>query len=139
MPASHLRPQLARDGIFNLRDLGGSPVDDGRVLRRGMLVRADALQRSSGSTVRALHVHGIRRVLDLRDDSERDLSGAFTVVDDLDQLIAGTEAGTRYCLVWISLDPTYGHLVTLDELGDLVTLRPLASGTHVDVYEVTAR
>lgn len=61
------------------------------------------------------------------------------VVDDLDQLIAGTEAGTRYCLVWISLDPTYGHLVTLDELGDLVTLRPLASGTHVDVYEVTAR
>ena len=58
---------------------------------------------------------------------------------DLDQLIAGTEAGTRYCLVWISLDPTYGHLVTLDELGDLVTLRPLASGTHVDVYEVTAR
>lgn len=97
MPASHLRPGLARDGIFNLRDLGGTPAADETVVAERLLVRADALHRSSAATVQALHDHGIRRVLDLRDDSERDLSGAFTVVDDLDIEV-------RFVPV---LDPTY--------------------------------
>ncbi|MBS1836406.1 MAG: tyrosine-protein phosphatase [Actinobacteria bacterium] len=84
MSTSHLRPALARDGIFNLRDLGGTPAGDGRAVREGMLVRADALQRSSAATARALHEHGIRRVLDLRDDSERAEDGTFCPADGLD-------------------------------------------------------
>ena len=83
MPHSHLRPGLARDGIVNLRDLGGTPAADGSVVRSGLLIRADALQRCSPDNVRALHEHGVRRVIDLRDDAERDEDGVFTVVDDL--------------------------------------------------------
>lgn len=75
---------LAGDGIFNLRDLGGTPAADGAVVRPRVLVRADALQRSSPGTVRALHGHGVRRVLDLRDARERDEDGVFTPVDGLD-------------------------------------------------------
>ncbi len=83
MAHSRLRPGLARDGIVNLRDLGGTPAAGGLVVRAGALVRADALQRCSPDNVRALHAHGVRRVLDLRDDRERAETGAFTVVDDL--------------------------------------------------------
>ncbi len=83
MPHSRLRPGLARDGIVNLRDLGGTPGADGSVIRPNLLIRADALQRCSPENVRALHDHGVRRVLDLRDDAEREESGTFTVVDDL--------------------------------------------------------
>lgn len=97
MPASYLRPGLARDGIFNLRDLGGTPAADGRVVRERVLVRADALQRSSPGTVQALHDHGVRRVIDLRDGSERDEEGSFTVVD-------GIEIDVLHLPV---LDPTY--------------------------------
>ncbi|UDY37341.1 tyrosine-protein phosphatase [Dermatobacter hominis] len=83
MPHSHLRPGLARDGIVNLRDLGGTPAADGMVVQPGLLIRADALQRCSADNVRALHAHGVRRVIDLRDDAERDEDGVFTVVDGL--------------------------------------------------------
>ncbi len=83
MPHSRLRPALSRDGIVNLRDLGGTPASDGLVVAPRTLIRADALQRCSPENVRALHDHGVRRVLDLRDDAEREESGVFTVVDDL--------------------------------------------------------
>lgn len=102
MTASHLRPQLARDGIFNLRDLGGMPAADGSVVRERVLVRADALQRSSPATVRALHDYGIRRVLDLRDGSEREEDGTFRTVDDLDIEVLHLSV----------LDPTYEWDVT---------------------------
>lgn len=82
MPHSSLRPGLARDGILNLRDLGGMPAADGMVLRDRVLLRADGLQRSSAETALALHRHGVRRVLDLRDDAERAESGQFVAVAD---------------------------------------------------------
>jgi protein-tyrosine phosphatase len=77
VPTDRLRPQLARDGVFNARDLGGTPVGDGSAVRPGLLVRADALHRCSTPTAAALHDHGIRVVLDLRDDVERDAEGVF--------------------------------------------------------------
>jgi protein tyrosine/serine phosphatase len=82
MPHSSLRPGLARDGILNLRDLGGTPAADGMVVRDRVLLRADALQRSSQETAIALHRHGVRRVLDLRDDTERAETGAFLAAED---------------------------------------------------------
>lgn len=76
MPTPELRPLLAREGIFNARDLGGIATRDGRVIRPGRLVRADALHRSTASA-RALLDHGIVRVIDLRDDRERDEAGVL--------------------------------------------------------------
>jgi protein-tyrosine phosphatase len=53
------------DGCINVRDLGGL----GRI-RRGALVRADALQQLSAEGWCALERHGIRTVIDLRNLDE---------------------------------------------------------------------
>jgi hypothetical protein len=63
--------RLAWDDCFNVRDLGGLPAAGGRTIRRGALVRADALDRLSAAGWRALVAHGVRTVLDLRNDDER--------------------------------------------------------------------
>ena len=59
------------DGCFNARDLGGLPTAGGHRTRFGALVRADALDGLSESGWQALTGHGVRTVIDLRDDDER--------------------------------------------------------------------
>ena len=59
------------DGCGNVRDLGGLPTTDGRRTRRGALVRADALDRLTAAGWAALQAHGVRTVVDLRNDDER--------------------------------------------------------------------
>ncbi len=76
MPTAALRPILARDGIFNVRDLGGTPVGEG-VVRDRTLIRGDALHRASESAIDGLRGHGVRAVVDLRDGSEREREGSF--------------------------------------------------------------
>jgi hypothetical protein len=60
-----MRRHLTWDGCLNVRDLGGL----GRI-RRGALVRADALQNLSAEGWRALEHHGVRTVIDLRNPDE---------------------------------------------------------------------
>ncbi len=57
-------------GCFNVRDLGGMPTADGRETLRGAVVRADALQRLTADGWAALLQHGVRTVVDLRNDAE---------------------------------------------------------------------
>ena len=76
MPTTAQRARLARDGIFNLRDLGGIPLRDGRVLARGRVLRGDSLHRAR-SSVEVLGELGVVRVLDLRDDQERAEEGVL--------------------------------------------------------------
>lgn len=78
MPIPKLRTDLARDGIFNVRDLGGIATVDGSLITPGRLLRADALQRVNGSADE-LKSYGVVRVVDLRDDTERELSGVISV------------------------------------------------------------
>ncbi len=78
MPSPQLRAMLARDGIFNTRDLGGLTTRAGVQVAPRRLFRADALQRVRGSGA-ALRELGILRVLDLRDDLEREKSGEISV------------------------------------------------------------
>ena len=58
------------DGCANARDLGGLPAADGRTTRRGALIRSDALDRLSADGWLALAAHGVRTVVDLRNDDE---------------------------------------------------------------------
>jgi protein tyrosine/serine phosphatase len=67
---------LAWDGCFNVRDLGGLPTSDGRITRWGALVRADALDGLSEDGWAALAAHGVRTVIDLRNDDERGADAA---------------------------------------------------------------
>ena len=71
------RARLARDGIFNLRDLGGIPVGGGRVVAGGRLLRGDSLHRARDSAA-VLHELGVVRVLDLRDERERSEEGVLS-------------------------------------------------------------
>jgi protein-tyrosine phosphatase len=58
------------DGCANVRDLGGLRTRDGHRIRRGALVRADALDRLSARGWAALEAFGVRTVIDLRNDDE---------------------------------------------------------------------
>jgi hypothetical protein len=75
-PDPTLRPvtagarQLDWDGCVNVRDLGGLPTGAGRLTRFGAVVRAGAVDRLSAAGWRALEAHGIRTVIDLRNDDE---------------------------------------------------------------------
>ncbi|MER8186697.1 tyrosine-protein phosphatase [Kitasatospora sp. NPDC094015] len=57
---------LGLNGAVNARDLGGYPTADGRVLRHGVALRADALNRLTDEDLTVLAEHGLRRVVDLR-------------------------------------------------------------------------
>lgn len=57
---------LSWDGCVNVRDLGGLPTADGRLTRRGAVVRADCVRLLSDAGREALVSYGIRRVVDLR-------------------------------------------------------------------------
>jgi protein-tyrosine phosphatase len=58
------------DGCVNARDLGGLPTVDGGVTRRRALIRSEALDRLSPDGWRALRNHGVRTIIDLREEDE---------------------------------------------------------------------
>jgi protein tyrosine/serine phosphatase len=60
---------LQWDGCINVRDLGGIRTRGGEI-RRGAIVRGDALDRLSAAGWAALEAHGVRTVIDLRNDDE---------------------------------------------------------------------
>jgi len=57
-------------GCHNVRDLGGLPVGGGRSVRWGATVRADGVDRLTARGWDALVAHGVRTVIDLRNDEE---------------------------------------------------------------------
>jgi protein-tyrosine phosphatase len=59
------------DGCFNVRDLGGLRASDGRETRWGAAVRADSLDQLTAAGWAALYEHGVRTVIDLRNEDER--------------------------------------------------------------------
>jgi protein-tyrosine phosphatase len=63
---------LVWDGCLNVRDLGGLPTAGGGETRYGAVVRADSVSLLSEEGWRALVDYGIRTVLDLRGDHERE-------------------------------------------------------------------
>jgi protein tyrosine/serine phosphatase len=62
--------RLDWDGCVNVRDLGGLPAAGGRTVRRGALVRGDAVDRLTAAGWAALRAHGVRTIVDLRNDDE---------------------------------------------------------------------
>jgi protein-tyrosine phosphatase len=70
------------DGCCNVRDLGGVRTADGRQTRWGAVVRADAPDRLTPAGRSALWAHGIRTIVDLRNDAER-LASAGPAVSEL--------------------------------------------------------
>ena len=98
---------LAWEGCYNARDLGGLPVVGGGCIRRGALVRSDNLSRLTPAGVAALGAFGVRTVLDVRSRSELSL--------EPHPFLGHTGRGDV---------PRYVHLPLLDEddpsLGDVI-------------------
>jgi protein tyrosine/serine phosphatase len=63
---------LTWDGCLNVRELGGLPTAGGGETRTGSIVRADSVHQLSQEGWQALVEHGIRTVIDLRGDHERE-------------------------------------------------------------------
>ncbi|MGW4382724.1 tyrosine-protein phosphatase [Kitasatospora sp. NPDC004531] len=68
--ARHEQRRLDWDGCLNVRDLGGLPTRDGRTTRSGAIVRADNLDRLTAEGQNSMLAHGVRTVIDLRDEVE---------------------------------------------------------------------
>jgi protein tyrosine/serine phosphatase len=67
---------IALDGAANVRDVGGLPTTDSRVVKRHRLIRADNLQDLSAVDVRHLVDEiGVRAVADLRAETEVEATG----------------------------------------------------------------
>ncbi len=59
------------EGCFNARDLGGLRTTVGRTTRFGAVVRSDSLDHLTPAGWAALQAYGIRTIVDLRNDEER--------------------------------------------------------------------
>jgi protein tyrosine/serine phosphatase len=64
--------RLVWDGCVNVRDLGGLTTEDGATTRFGAVVRADNVCLLGSDGWRALIHYGVRRIVDLRHEHERD-------------------------------------------------------------------
>lgn len=58
--------------LFNTRDLGGLPAEDGRVIKHGKLIRSGKLYKIPQETVDALKNMGVTTVIDLRIYTEQE-------------------------------------------------------------------
>lgn len=101
------------EGVYNLRDLGGLPTEDGGTTRTGRLFRSDSLQSITADGVTLLHqTLGVRSLVDLRGEDEVVIEGRGLLA----------EAGGRY--VNLPLVQEDGTLVSFLEDGRTVDLVP---------------
>jgi protein-tyrosine phosphatase len=64
--------ELTWDGLLNVRDLGGHRTEDGGETLYGAVVRADSLHQLTEEGWQSVADYGIRTVVDLRMDDERE-------------------------------------------------------------------
>lgn len=67
------------DIVFNVRDLGGLRTVDGGEVRRGLVFRADGVNRLQGDDLETIRGLGLRTIIDLRTDGEVERHGRFPV------------------------------------------------------------
>jgi protein tyrosine/serine phosphatase len=79
--ANTTRRELAIDGAYNVRDLGGLPAGAGRVVRRGQVYRSGDLGRLTVAGAGALRALGVATVIDLRTTAEVQRRGRFSFED----------------------------------------------------------
>ncbi|MFB7667469.1 tyrosine-protein phosphatase [Kitasatospora sp. NPDC056138] len=71
---------LGLKGAANARDLGGYRTGDGRTVRHGVALRADAMNRTTEQDQAVLAASGLRRVVDLRSPDEVREAGADRII-----------------------------------------------------------
>ncbi len=69
------------EGLLNARDLGGLPLIGGGTTPAGVLIRSESLEAVTPAGWAALREHGVRSVVDLRQQVERDAEPSTTPED----------------------------------------------------------
>jgi protein tyrosine/serine phosphatase len=68
--------RLVWEGCYNVRELGGLPIGDGKTTATKAFVRADDVSKLSPPGWESLAAHGVRTIVDLRHPGELRESGA---------------------------------------------------------------
>ncbi len=71
------------ENVFNFRDLGGYPTEDGATVHGGAVYRADDLPGSPRRTTNGFAALGIRTVVDLRRPNEIERYGRVADLDGI--------------------------------------------------------
>jgi len=129
-------------GVFNLRDLGGLATREGRKVRPGRVFRSDALHRIDQDDAEHLASLGIRRIFDLRCDSEvlRDVSVSVGGADRVHvPLVAVTLSPFDPDIDWRRIDLRERYVEMLAVGGDAIraVLHAAADGAPI-LFHCTA-
>lgn len=127
MPRRTLTRDLVWDGVLNVRDLGGHPIEDGGETTFGRIIRADNIRRLTEKGWRALADYGVRTVVDLRTDEELsadppsevpvEVVHAPFMVDSPEAFAAAEAAGSRQSDLALATRDVY--LVFLEHFHEL--------------------
>jgi protein-tyrosine phosphatase len=98
--------RLDWQGCRNVRDLGGLRTGNGRSTRRGAVVRGDSPDLLTEAGWEALRAYGIRTIVDLRNDDERDLGARPAEITTVHVPLDGVE-DTEFWARWGS-GPQFG-------------------------------
>jgi protein tyrosine/serine phosphatase len=79
--ANTTRRELAIDGAYNVRDLGGLSTGAGRIVQRGQVYRSGDLGRLTAEGAAELRALGLATVIDLRTSAEVQRRGRFPFED----------------------------------------------------------
>jgi protein-tyrosine phosphatase len=79
--ANTTRRELAIDGAYNVRDLGGLVAGGGRIVRRGQVYRSGDVGRLTAAGAGELRALGVATVIDLRTTAEVQRRGRFPFED----------------------------------------------------------
>ena len=111
------RRRIELPGLFNLRDVGGYPVEGGGAVRWRMLLRSDALHQLDAAGTAAIAGLGLRTIVDLRTQLEVD--NAPSALDGLQARVQHVSllAGDLQSIP-LTLEEIYRFVI--DECGDRV-------------------
>ncbi|MBB3049204.1 hypothetical protein FHS23_000199 [Prauserella isguenensis] len=112
---------LGWEGSYNARDLGGLPTADGRAVRWGVVVRSEEPRLWTEAGWRAVREHGVRTIVDLRNDDERTGAHAGEGIDVVHAPLdpVGDDFWTYYAETGLHATPLY-YRDQLDKRPDLV-------------------
>jgi len=144
MPVHDPRRVIALEGVRNFRDLGGYPTVDGLVTVWGEVFRADAVSTLTEAGWEALGDLGIKRVYDLRRESERVRSPAVEhgLDHEVIHLSIGPKAAEMTLVEWFTQrgpDESWGVDYVTETYRELLTewaqtfgalMNELASTSH---------
>jgi len=122
MPLNDPRRVLPLEGTLNFRDLGGYPAADGRTTAWGQIYRADAVSLLTQDGWRSLSELGVKRIYDLRRQSERDASPTV-------------EHGLAHEVVHLSIGPAFVEIPMLEFFAQRgVSAEPLDENYMAGMY-----